>query len=146
MRTLPRKVDFPLQALCFAGEMEVRESLLRKRILLLQDTGFVQTKLIFQLNLCICICHSRLLDLPEKEKKEHTATALTLLGEQRTTEEEELLSGLLQEKENQENLDEKSLIGSQRHQQLPVFSNSVKLESQPGRGRFIMFIIISLLV
>ena len=126
--------------------MEVRESLLRKRILLLQGAGLVQTKLISHLTLCIYTCHSYLLDLPEKEKKEHTATALTLLGEQRTTEEEELLSGLLQEEENQENLDEKSLIGSRRHQQLPVFSNSVKLESQPGRGRFIIFIIISLLL
>ena len=81
-------------------------------------------------------------DLPEKEKKEHTATALTLLGEERTNEEEELLSGLVEE-----NLEEKPLlIGSRRHCQLPVFSNSVKLESQPGRGRFIIFIIISLLL
>ena len=76
-------------------------------------------------------------DLPEKEKKEHTATALTLLGEQKTNEEKELLSGL--KEENQKSLEEKSsLIVSKRHPQLPVFSSSVKLESQPGRGRFLV--------
>ena len=31
--------DFPHQALCFADEIEVRDSLLRKRILLLQGAG-----------------------------------------------------------------------------------------------------------
>ena len=79
-----------------------------------------------------------LLDFPEKERKEHTATALTLLGKQRTAEEEKLLSGLLQEA-NQESLQKNSsLIGFGRHPRLPVFSSSVKLESQAGRGRFLV--------
>merc|ERR1719150_1426906 len=68
------------QALCFADEAEVRDSLLRKRIELLKSS-----------------------DLPGREKRRHTITALTLLGEERTNEEEELLPQL--QGESQDNLE-----------------------------------------
>ena len=121
--------------------MDVKDGLLRKRILLLRSAGLVKSNDVLA---GLYLLSNRFYtsdissDLSEKEKKEHTATALTLLGEKKTNEEKELLSGL--QEENQKNLEEKSsLIGSKRrHRQLPVFSSSVKLESQPGRGRFLV--------
>ena len=120
--------------------MDVKDGLLRKRILLLRSAGLVKSNNVLA---GLYLLSNRFYtsdissDLSEKEKKEHTATALTLLGEQKTNEEKELLSGL--KEENQKSLEEKSsLIVSKRHPQLPVFSSSVKLESQPGRGRFLV--------
>ena len=100
----------------------MRDSLLRKRIELLKSSGVE----VFSLSGYLCLS-----DLPDREKRRHTITALTLLGEERTNEEEELLPQL--QGESQDNLEGNASLISSRHPQLPVFSNSVKLESAPGR-------------
>ena len=81
-------------------------------------------------------CHS---DMPEDAKSLHRMTAMRMLGEGRTTEEEQLLLKMEKmEKEGKEKGAEKSPLLKSRHPQLPVFTSSVKLQSQAGRGRFLV--------
>merc|ERR1712004_470336 len=64
---------------------------------------------------------------------------MRMLGEGRTTEEEQLLLKMEKmEKEGKKKDAEKSPLLKSRHPQLPVFTSSVKLQSQPGRGRFLV--------
>ena len=77
--------------------------------------------------------------MPEDAKRLHRMTAMRMLGEGRTTEEEQLLLKMeTTEKEGKEKGAEKSPLLRSRHPQLPVFSSSVKLQSQAGRGRFLV--------
>ena len=64
-----------------------------------------------------------------------------MLGEGRTTEEEHLLLKMEEEAKELERVmigTEKSPLLKSRHPQLPVFTSSVKLQSQAGRGRFLV--------
>ena len=80
--------------------------------------------------------------MPEDAKRLHRMNAMRMLGEGRTTEEEQLLLKMEKmekmEKEGKEKGAEKSPLLKSRHPQLPVFTSSVKLQSQPGRGRFLV--------
>ena len=79
--------------------------------------------------------------MPEDAKRLHRMTAMRMLGEGRTTEEEQLLLKMEEEAKDVERVmigTEKSPLLKPRHPQLPVFTSSVKLQSQPGRGRFLV--------
>ena len=122
--------------------MVVTNSLLRKRILMLQSAGLVGDKSDSSLIMWTHTqstsndCHS---DMPEDAKRLHRMTAMRMLGEGRTTEEEQLLLKMEKmEKEGKEKGAEKSPLLKSRHPQLPAFTSSVKLQSQAGRGRFLV--------
>ena len=138
---------FPIKALCFADEVEVTNSLLRKRILMLQSAGLVVDKSdssLIMLTHAEHDCHS---DMPEDAKRLHRMTAMRMLGQERTTEEEQLLLKMEKMEKMEEEAKEvervmkgteKSPLLNSRHPQLPVFTSSVKLQSQAGRGRFLV--------
>ena len=82
--------------------------------------------------------------MPEDAKRLHRMTAMRMLGEGRTTEEDQMLLKMEKMEEEAKEVErvmkgtEKSPLLKSRHPQLPVFTSSVKLQSQAGRGRFLV--------